>query len=76
MSVDPMGLATHILLQCPHVHSDKQLPSCGSPTLPFVEGITSGTLVKVLHRVLHHVYPSVFYLQDCSQSVKRIYILI
>ena len=56
MSVNPMGLTTCILSQHPHVHSDKQLPSCGSPTLPFVEGITSGTSVKVLHRVLRHVY--------------------
>ena len=62
MFVNPMGLTARILLQCPHIHSDKQLPTWGGPTLPFVEGIISGTSVKVVHRVLCHVYPSVFYL--------------
>ena len=60
--VYPMSLATHVLSRCPHIHPDEQLLTRGGPTIPLICSIVPGTMVEILHGVLHHVYPSVFYL--------------
>ena len=65
VSVDLMSLTTCVLSQCPNVHPNQQLPTCGGPTLAFVCGIMPSTAIEVFHGVLHHIYPSVLYLQDC-----------
>ena len=60
--VNPLSFATSKLSQGTYIHPDKQLIGCGSPTFPFVCGVSLGTTVITLHGVFVHAYASILYL--------------